>query len=265
MTQLDKLLKHDYIAKIQSWFFSNMNSNLKSGEFAVVFDFAENYAFVVQEAVQGFHWNNDQATIFPMVVYYNENDTIKHFSLVGISDCLKHDTILIYLFQEQLIALLKSKFAVVDKICYFSGGAPQQFKNKKAFTNVCYHYADFGIIAEWHFFATAHGKGPCDGLAGSVKRYAARASLQMDNKEHILTPQDLHSWAIKNFTGIDFTFITNADYLNKKTVLDVRYSLSETVKGTQSLHSFLPIKDEIGYAFIKTVSTSEKCSKIKVF
>ncbi|XP_044577453.1 uncharacterized protein LOC123260425 [Cotesia glomerata] len=216
VTQLDKLLKHDFIAKTQSRFFSDTKLNLKSGEFAVVFDFAENYAFVVQEAAQGFHWNNDQATIFPMVIYYNENDTIKHLSFVGISDCLKHDTVLIYLFQEQLIAFLKKKFAVINTIFYFSDGAPQQFKNNKAFTNLCYHYADFEINAEWHFFATAHGKGPCDGLAGSLKRYAARASLQMNNKEHILKPQDLFSWGTKNFTSVDFTFIANDDYLIKK-------------------------------------------------
>lgn len=93
----------------------------------------------MQEAAQGFHWNNDQATIFPMVVYYTKDNNIKHFSLVGISRCLKHDTIFIYLFQ---------RFAVIDTIFYFSDGAPQQFKNKKAFTNLCYHNADFEINAE---------------------------------------------------------------------------------------------------------------------
>jgi len=33
-------------------------------------------------------------------------------------------------------------------------------------------------MAEWHFYATAHGKGVCDGLVGTVKRLAAKASLQ---------------------------------------------------------------------------------------
>lgn len=87
----------------------------------------------------------------------------------------------------------------------------------------------------------------------------------MNNKEHILKPQDLFSWGTKNFTSVDFTFIANDDYLIKKNMLDVRYSQSKTVKGTQSLHTFVPLKDEIGYAFIKTVSTSQKSSKIKVF
>lgn len=87
----------------------------------------------------------------------------------------------------------------------------------------------------------------------------------MDTKKHILTPQDLYFWATKNFTGVNFTFITNEDYLHIKNVLDVRCSHSNTVKGTQTLHTFLPINDDMGHAYIKTVSTSEKSSKIKVF
>jgi hypothetical protein len=28
---------------------------------------------------------------------------------------------------------------------------------------------DFGIAAEWHFFATSHGKSPCDAVGGTTK------------------------------------------------------------------------------------------------
>lgn len=76
----------------------------------------------------------------------------------------------------------------------------------------------------------------------------------------------MYTLVAKNFSDVDFTFITNEDYLNKKkNVLDVRYLKSKTVKGTETLHTFLPINDEIGHACIKTVSTSEKSLKIKVF
>ena len=53
-----------------------------------------------------------------------------------------------------------------------------QYKNYKTLYNVCLHFKDFGIEAVWHFFATSHGKSPCDGLGGTVKRLNARASLQ---------------------------------------------------------------------------------------
>jgi hypothetical protein len=57
-------------------------------------------------------------------------------------------------------------------IIYFSDGCAAQYKNRKNFLNLCNHDADFGLPAEWHFFATSHGKGPCDGVGGTVKRLA---------------------------------------------------------------------------------------------
>ena len=98
-----------------------------------------------------------------------------------ISDCLHHDTISFYLLQKFFIAFLKkflSERSQPKKIIYFSDGAASQYKNQKTFLNLCHHRNDFGIPAEWHFSATSHGKGACDGLGGTVKRLAARASLQ---------------------------------------------------------------------------------------
>ena len=46
---------------------------------------------------------------------------------------------------------------------------------------------DFGIEASWNFFATSHGKSPCDGIGGTVKRVTGRASLQRLKENHILT------------------------------------------------------------------------------
>jgi hypothetical protein len=37
--------------------------------------------------------------------------------------------------------------------------------------NTC-HEKDFGLSAEWHFFATSNGKGPAYGIGGTVKKLA---------------------------------------------------------------------------------------------
>ena len=66
----------------------------------------------------------------------------------------------------------------LKKIKYFSNGVSSQYKNHENFHNLCLHESDFGIPAEWHFSATSHGKGACDGIGRTVKRLAARASLQ---------------------------------------------------------------------------------------
>ncbi len=57
--------------------------------------------------------------------------------------------------------------------------------------NLCNHEKDFDVKAEWHFSATSHGKGACDGVGGTVKRLAARASLQRPYDEQIITPIEL--------------------------------------------------------------------------
>ena len=41
--------------------------NLDGCSAIVLVDFAENYSFVVQDEVQGFQWNNLQATLHPIV------------------------------------------------------------------------------------------------------------------------------------------------------------------------------------------------------
>ena len=63
--KLEALCPHSFIATQQSRFFSECKS---SEEMTVLGDFSENYTFIVQDAAQGFHWNNAQATIYPFVV-----------------------------------------------------------------------------------------------------------------------------------------------------------------------------------------------------
>ena len=102
--KLGILLSHSFIATQQSMFYDQCKSSLKPGEIVVSADFSENYAFILQDAAQGFHWNNSQATIHPFVAYFRESDSINHLSFVIISDKLHHDTIAVYLYQKRLIA-----------------------------------------------------------------------------------------------------------------------------------------------------------------
>ena len=192
-SKLEALLTHSFIAKQQSQFYSETKTSPPPEVFVVSADFSENYAFVLQDAAQGYHWNNAQATLHPFVIYYTDSSSTNHLSFVVISDSLHHDTIAVYLFQKNLIAFLKKQCSTPTKIIYFSDSAASQYKNHKNFLNLCHHQADFGIEAEWHFLATSHGKSACDGLGGTVKRLAARASL-FEQTRTIPGTRKLHSF-----------------------------------------------------------------------
>ena len=156
--KLTDLKRHSFIADQQSSFFNEAKQNLVPGTVLIGGDFSENYHYIVQDAAQGYHWANDQITIHPFIVYYKESDRLLSMSIAMLSDELNHDTVAVYSFQKVLIEYLRDKLKM-EKIIYFSDGCLAQYKNKKNFANLVNHKDDFQIPAEWHFFATAHGKG----------------------------------------------------------------------------------------------------------
>ena len=172
------VLKSHSFTKKQQEFFKNMLDNLGENEVVVKWDFSENYAFVVQNAAQAFHFNNDQSTVFSAIFYYKENSELKRKSVIFLSESRKHDTAAVYTIQTKLIEKIKNTVKKpINKIIYISDGAKQHFKNRYQMVNLINHKVDFNIDAEWHFHTTAHGKNETDGIAANFKRGAAKASL----------------------------------------------------------------------------------------
>lgn len=240
------LLKHSFIASQQSAFQKHLKTQLQQGEFLVICDFSENYSFVMQDEAQGYHWNQTSATVHPFVAYYVEDDEEKHVSFVMISDCLRHDAVDVHLFQRKLILFLEKFLSLLPKkMYYFSDGAASQYKNRKNFINLCYHQEDFDVKAEWHFSATSHGIGACDGIGGTVKRLAARASLQRPYDEQIITPRQLLDWASENIEAIHFEFSTNEEHVAEEKSLSECFSTARPIPGTQQLHCFVPVSKSI--------------------
>ncbi|KAK3928964.1 Protein translocase subunit, partial [Frankliniella fusca] len=198
------VLLHHFIAKSQSQFYRDLKLNLKDGECIVVGDFAENYTPVYQDAIQKIHWSNIQVTLHPFVSYFRENGEEKCLSFVIISDTEDHQNEEVFTFLHSYIPFLKEHVPNLKHIYYFSDGAASQYKNRKNVTNLRMHFDDFGLTAEWHYFATSHGKGPCDGLGGTLKRHAARESLQkIKNQEKVTDAPSFFRWAEKKFMKKD--------------------------------------------------------------
>ena len=150
-------------------------------------------------------------------------------------------TLAVYHYHNVLIPILKDQVHGLSKIFYFSDGAAAQYKNKKNFSNLCHHEADFGIEAQWHLFATSHGKGACDGLGGTVKRLATRASIQRPNEGHISSAIDLFEFVKACIKNIQFIYVKKEDVEETGKKLQQRF-LSEV---EQQLRDQISIGDDI--------------------
>jgi hypothetical protein len=185
------------------------------------------------------------ATVHPFVAYYKTGNNIQHINFVVISECNIHDIVAVHLYIKLFLKFLKNQLPLTKKIIYFSDGCAGQYKNCKNFLNLCHHKEDFEIDAEWNFFSTSHGKGPCDGVGGTVKRLAAKASLQRcaENKidEQILTPTTFYAFCKENISKIEFAFASNSDYENEFKLLMERHDMASTIARTQKLHHFKPL------------------------
>lgn len=261
--KLINLIPHNFIKQQQQEFIKDQKNILKPSEFLVMADFSENYSCVIQNEVQGYYYAKDQVTIHPFVVYYKSDDnSLHHLSFTIISDLLTHDSISVNLFIHKLIGFLKIKFASIDKIIYVTDGAPSQYKNKNNFVNIYYHNNDFGINCEWHFHATAHGKGACDGVGGTVKRMARRASLNRSIDCPINSAIEFYNWAISADTNINFCFVPKEEYNPHKIKLTDRYKCCKTIKGTREIHCIIPQDNNILQTKIYSNSLLSEAKKI---
>ncbi|KYN27429.1 hypothetical protein ALC57_03185 [Trachymyrmex cornetzi] len=253
-SKLKQLNPHNFIAKEQTNYMTKRKDTLRDDEIIVELDFAENYAFIVQEAAQAFHFNNDQCTIHTIVYYYRSGAEVKHQSVVALSDCLSHDTTAVYVIQKILLQRVQEKHNV-KKVIYFTDGAKQHFKNRYQMANLLCHEQDFGIKAEWHFHATAHGKGACDGVGAAFKREATRASLQAPASRAILTSKSLFDWAQNRFDNIDVFFYSKEMYKKAAAHFNRRFKSAPAIPNIQKSHSFVPLDGKT--LIIKTFSSSE--------
>ena len=108
--------------------------------------------------------------------------------------------------------------------------------------NVCRHKDDFGIdVIEWNFFATSHGKGPCDGIGGTVKRLVRLESLRRVNGNPINTFSRFTKFCQDNIRNIYFFIISSQALEMERPKMNERYKEGSTIRGTRLYHQFIPI------------------------
>lgn len=251
--QFEKFLVHQFKVNQQYSFIQKKKEALIPGkELLIQMDFAERYTCKSQNSIQSTYFDSKSVSIHPFVVYSKSatNGELKYESYIVISDAKAQNTNSVYTFQKKLIPILLEQYPNLKKIHYLSDGCAEQYKNKKSFKNLCHHKKDFGIDAEWHFFPTSHGKGPCDGFGGQIKRMAYEATVMGGT---ITDAETFFIWAesIKPKLSEVWNFIkvTEEECQTTEVELQDRFIDLIPLEGTQHYHSFKPKDENHIYAF----------------
>ena len=98
--KIDKLTTHSFIAKSQARYLKTRKAEMDDTSCLILLDFAENHHYVVQDEVQGRHWNKEQCRLHPVVLYYkDDNKEVQCTSLCFLSSDLEHDTSVVFELQ----------------------------------------------------------------------------------------------------------------------------------------------------------------------
>ena len=170
--QLKEVRRHCFIAKIQLCQVKAIKANLKPGEAVLQTDFSENFN-IKQDEIISAHWVTNSVTIYTAAV-----NTVKgHESYAIISNELHHDKFSVATFNRTILDTTQSEIKHLHMV---TDGAASQFKNRFTLSNISRpHLIHQNLEAvDSSFCATAHGKGPVDGVGGTVKRAVWRRILQ---------------------------------------------------------------------------------------
>lgn len=120
-------------------------------------------------------------------------------------------------------------------------------KNCKFFASLCKFKTKYNIDVEWHFFATSHGKGPCDAIGGTLKRMARNASVAVEHEHPITSAAELYAWANQKsndyLTKMSFCFVSQKEYEQGAAEWKSIFEKAKTIPGTRKYHCIVPISE----------------------
>ena len=239
ISAINAVTKYLLLARCEANFLRAKKKSLEAKEVNFLGDFDENCQLLVQDEIQSYHWSKEYCTLHTLIYFINSNRNIQHNSLCFISDDNNHNSNFVHKIQTILVDYNKENLPIVDKIFYFSDDCAEQYKYHKNFINLCHHQQDYSMNADWIFFATSHGKSPCDSVGGFVKPYVTKNSLQRPLHDQILSYQSPLDLCVNKISPITFFGVSQEEMVNVCTKLED--PCFRTMPETRSSHHFVPI------------------------
>ncbi|XP_070184051.1 uncharacterized protein [Littorina saxatilis] len=194
--------RHLFNAKWQYEQYCHITRTVPRESVILCMDYAENYTAKQQDAPQGFHWNNTQTTVHPVVATYKCKqagcDLVTTDSIVFVSDDLTHDHHGVQHYMSKTVEMLLADNLVFTRVIAFSDGAPTQYKNRIGFVDCSFAQSDMGVKTERHFFGSRHGKGPCDRETGVIKKSVNRAAAA--GRAEVPSPKTFYDFCTKSLS-----------------------------------------------------------------
>ena len=136
-------------------------------------DYAENWQVKYMEEIGSVYYDKVQISIHPVVLHYRDEDgAMKDLSYVGLSCVMAHSGPTTFAFLKAVLLELHHIMPFLNTIHFVTDSPSSQYRNRSICALVGRFPSLFSVRASWAWLEAGHGKGPCDGVGGSVKKKA---------------------------------------------------------------------------------------------
>lgn len=214
----------------------NLRAKLPCTHITIQMDYSENFKTSYQDAVQVAYFEGQQITLHPMVIHYSSGGELTHKSIVAVSDEGSHSAATTFACIKGIQQQLHEFVPNLATVHYITDSPASQYRNKTIAALLSKHKVLFGTSASWHWLERGHGKGPCDGVGGAVKKLADTA---IKRGSIILNAKDFLEIVRVQTKTIHFVLVTPGD------VAKCQRSISgwdiAAVTGLSKAHTMVPV------------------------
>ena len=253
LDMLPEFRDHSSRVEIQYNAVTHLKSILQPNiECTVQMDFSEIWAAQFMNEPSSVYYDKYQTTLHPMVVHYRDHhEEIKVKSFVGVSEERSHGAATIYSFIAALIHKLRRTLPQLERVHFITDSPTSQYRNRTIISLLGLFPALFNMTATWTWLECGHGKGPCDGLGGSMKQ---KADNLVKNGEAIRTAEEFASKIQKAGVNADIIYLSKDVVTEKKN--EISWWKVEAIPGLMKTHAAVPAQ---GHIYTRNVSCFNTC------
>ena len=216
-------------------------------------DYSENWVSKFFKEISAVYFDNAQFTLHTMVITFKTKEgELRTKTYVGVTRETSHSAATTFSFIKKLVTVLFDFLPALSVMHFVSDGPSNQYRNRTIVQLVRRFPQLFaGVRASWCWLESGHGKGPCDGVGGGIKK---KADNLIKGGKIIRTIHEMAKCLEEAGSTSVMLKVTKAE------IQETRDEMKEwqipAVKGLMTTHMLAPKGDSM---FIRTVACYKEC------
>ena len=217
---------------------------MKTGELLLHVDHSENYANKQQNEIQSAYFGNDCFSIFTACCYLRDaGGKLINENVMVISEASDHSKIAAFSCVSNVFQFVRHNLPLKVTLHIWSDGYAAQFRSRYVFTLLT--TMSRSVILNTHYNERHHGKGPMNGVGGTLKNIIFRDV--MSEKCFIQNAEEFSNYANTVINGITSVYLPQNDLLTEPDNIEEAPKIPETL----SIHKVVRGFNKNGICYFK--------------